>query len=137
LTDYVFAGATFQAEHVNPVAALPLHYVTVLTRDGFATRVESCGSTWGGEKPMHLDTLLDRLAEHPLDRRFGPTFGRKLAAKDGLPGHGDQVGWHFFGNFLTYSHVFNIFTDDPLVIDTLRAAIRSNQRRGDYRAQVA
>lgn len=40
----------------------------------------------------------------------------------------------FFGNFLNYSFVFDITTDDPEMIVRLTTAIRANQQLDAYRA---
>lgn len=120
-----FAGHEFSAEDVK--FAGTLHIDTKLTRDGHTTDIRSCGSTWGGERPKSLNSLMVALVSSPLDRRF-MDYG-KFASHNGDT-------WHFFGNFLELSHVFNITTDDPIVIETLRAAIRRNQHREDYRAQI-
>jgi hypothetical protein len=66
---------------------------------------------------------MTRLATEPLDR---PRF-RRFARREGGT-------WRFFGNFATYSHVFNITTDDPVVIEALRAGIRSNRNTKAFKA---
>jgi hypothetical protein len=122
-----FLDHDFERTDENPHA---LTIETVLRRrDGdtvYETHIRSNGSTWGGEAPHALDSLISRLATESLDR---PTFPR-FAWQDG-------AAWRFFGNFATYSHVFNITSDDPVVIEALRAAIRSNQNTKAYKALPA
>lgn len=117
---YEFAGHTFHRQDINPAS---ISIRTVLTRDGRTTRVDSNGSRWGGQPPLHLDDLLSRLRSEPLDRRMSPfvhAFG--------------TWGTEFFGNFAFYSHGFMVITDDPVVDDVLRRAIRSNVHTAAYRA---
>lgn len=81
--------------------------------------------------------LLDRLAAETLDRRFESCGNFIDRAPRNL--HGEPLydeGWvSFFGNFLTYSHVFNIATDDADVIARLEAAILANKETLAYRIQ--
>lgn len=122
-----FLDHDFERTDENPHA---LTIETVLRRrDGdtvYETHIRSNGSTWGGEAPHALDTLITRLATEPLDRPRFPRFAWREGA-----------AWRFFGNFATYSHVFNITTDDPVVIEALRAGIRSNQHTEAYKALPA
>jgi hypothetical protein len=122
-----FRDHQFERTDENPHE---LNIETMLRRrDGetvYETQITSNGSTWGGEAPHPLDSLMTRLATEPLDR---PRF-RRFAWQEG-------GAWRFFGNFATYSHVFNVTTDDPVVSEALRAGIRSNQRTKAYRALPA
>jgi len=89
------------------------------------TIVYSNGSKMAGQAPDSIGELLEVLKREPLDRYlFDGHF---------ITPHGNTV--RFFGNFLTVSHVFNIDTDDPDVIQPLTRAIRRNQRTPAYLAQ--
>lgn len=99
------------------------------------TTIHSNGSKWAGEAPDTIEQLIEVLAQHPLDRRFedyGNFIDRDPEWLDGSTKPGVVI---FFGNFLTVSHVFNIETDDPEVIERLNRAIKANKRRADYRSQ--
>lgn len=95
------------------------------------TTIHSNGSKWAGEAPDTLADLLKVLASHPLDRNF-EQYGNFIYAGDPAILSGTT---RFWGNFFTISHVFNIDTDEPEVIDALTRAIRANQQRQDYLAQ--
>ena len=90
------------------------------------TTINSNGSKWAGQAPDTVADLLKVLSSHPLDRTF-EEYGNFIIA--------DKDMWHFFGNFLTVSHVFSIDTDDRETIDSLTVAIRCNQTRRDYQSQ--
>ncbi len=109
--------------------------------------ISSNGSRWAGEDPGDVDELLKMLATHPLDRSFekygdfiteNPCQG--VRSEDGTdwvdgPRFFEAETTSFSGNFLTYSHVFNIYTNHPETIEALTKAIRANQERADYKAQ--
>lgn len=85
----------------------------------------------GSGRILPIEELFSRLQSEPLDRTFDDDrFGRFVYAHDTEPGV-----VCFFGNFHTYSHVFNICTDDAELIERLTAAIRLNQQRPDYLSQ--
>lgn len=84
----------------------------------------------GSGQILPIEALFDRLATDPLDRTFEPDcYGNFVFQCE------DDRRTNFFGNFHTYSHVFNIATDDPDLIARLTAAIRANQQRPDYLGQ--
>ena len=110
------------------------------------TIIQSNGSGY----VLPLDALFSRLETDTLDPRFedygnfifinpqaavdagyGPD-GKTIYRETGpcYPDMPDAV--EFWGNFLTYSHVFRIATDDPELISKLTKAIRANQSRPDY-----
>ncbi len=93
----------------------------------------------GGGRVLPIEDLLQRLRDHPLDRSF-EAFG-DFVIRDPKNGRGEPLAGPgavlFFGNFFTYSHVFNIVTDEPELIATLSDLIRQNQQRSDYRDQPA
>jgi len=90
------------------------------------TTINSNGSRWYGEKPDSIDKLIEVLGHETLDRTF-ERVGNFVCRHKGQT--------RFFGNFRTVSHVFNIDSDDPKVIERLTKAIRANQRTAAYRAQ--
>lgn len=80
----------------------------------------------GGGRTFPIEGLFERLREHPLDRIW-EAYGNFECESDGVT--------NFFGNFFTYSHVFDIRTDDPELIGRLRQAIAANKCRADYQSQ--
>jgi len=106
----------------------------------------SNGSKWAGQEPDSIKELIEALKEYPLDPIFekygnfinpNPQF-LKAEAQEKYAGCTS-----FWGNFHTVSHGFNIFTDEPEVIEMLSAAIRANlstkaykQARREYMADV-
>lgn len=97
-----------------------------------------------------IEDLLNLLKTEPLDPRFeefgnfvAMAYGAKVDGYDILnepnivstgprnPEAPDAV--NFFGNFYRYSFVFNIDTDEVLLINQLTAAIRSNQLTTAYK----
>lgn len=90
------------------------------------TVIVSNGSKWYGEKPDTLSSLIHRLQSEPLDKRF-EDLGNFILDDQKTPG-----GIRFFGNFAHTSHVFDIRTKNPAIIQLLTGAIRTNQQRPDY-----
>lgn len=88
------------------------------------TDIVSNGSKWAGESPDGIDVLEHRLRTETLDPRF-ERYGNFIRKERGGP-------WTLFGNFLTYSHVFNIRTDDAALVRRLRRLIRRNQATTAY-----
>lgn len=99
--------------------------------------IKSNGSKWYGEALDTIDQLIEVMASYPLDPVF-EKYGNYV-----FPFRPSQ-GWNtknehykgctcFFGNFYTYSHVFNIITDEPEVIEHITAAIRANQATEAYK----
>ena len=103
------------------------------------THIKSNGSKWAGESPDSIEDLLQVLATEPLDPRF-EDFGGFCYPLD-VPGifvdpneEGKHAGeWRFFGNFFKLSHVFNIDTDEPEVIQQLGEAIEANMMTEGYK----
>lgn len=91
--------------------------------------IHSNGSKWAGESPDTIDRLLEVLAAETLDPRF-EEYGNFYIVNKPIT---TTSGVHFFGNFMTVSHVFNIDTDDQPTIDALTAAIRANQATAEYK----
>lgn len=94
-----------------------------------ATQITSNGSKWCGEAPDTIEDLFHTLQTetlHPMFERFG-NFVEE--APSGLV--------RFWGNFATVSHVFQIDTDEPVLICGLTLAIRGNQATQSYRQMRA
>ena len=81
----------------------------------------------GAGNAQPIETLFARLESDTLDPTF-EAFGNFITT-DGLPPRMTD----FFGNFWTYSHVFNVVTDDPDLINRLSTAIRTNQSTDAYK----
>lgn len=88
-------------------------------------------------QPDSIEALFARLETDPLDRTF-EAYGNFIIA-DPVNMRGEPMlpagGVSFFGNFHTYSHVFNIDATDADLIARLTTAIRKNQQRADYLSQ--
>lgn len=93
------------------------------------------GSKWAGDVPDSVDTLLQVLSEHPLDHRLAP-FIRPYDSLTPLPNRvleKKPAGtMQFFGDFVTVSHCFRIYTDEPLLIEALTDAITKNMASAEY-----
>lgn len=107
------------------------------------TIILSNGSHCLGSGPDTIEELLEVLESQPLDRTF-EDFG---GFHSPFPSLCDQWGNHnhdselegkesFFGNFFGLSHVFNIYTDESEVIQSLSEAISRNKARPDYLSQA-
>lgn len=90
------------------------------------TTIESNGSRWHGQAPAPVAELLEVLAAEPLSRTF-EVYGNFIIDRGG-----ETLFW---GNFHGVSHVFNVRTSDPALIEQLTAAIRANQQTPAYLAQ--
>jgi hypothetical protein len=100
----------------------------------------------GSGSVLPIEALFERLKTEVLDpvfEKYGdfqyvPHAG--VRTEDGgfadgdpiYPNHPDAVT--FFGNFLTYSHVFQIDTNDQELIERLSAAIAANKASAAYLA---
>lgn len=108
---------------------------------------QSNGSKWAGEQPDSIETLIEVLGREPLDSRFEgygdfayqtpchadyDDAGKIIDGAPMFPEH-ERV-WAFFGNFANLSHVFDIVSNDPAVIEPLRAAIAANRASAAYAA---
>lgn len=91
---------------------------------------------WRTIEPESIESLIEVLGKYPLDPRFekygnfvnpAPEF-IKPEAKIKYAGCTS-----FFGNFYTLSHVFNIYTDEPEIIDRLSKAIEANIATKEYK----
>lgn len=72
---------------------------------------------------LPIDALFARLASDVLDPTF-EEYGDFVEA--------EGAKWSFFGNFQTYSHVFNIVTSDAKLAKRLIAAIKANKATPAY-----
>lgn len=108
--------------------------------------ITSNGSKWAGEKPDTIEQLLEALENNALDRTFEnygnfiikctPEYWEENSRQGFMRGMKHLIGTtHFFGNFYSLSHVFNIRTDEPDIVSKLTKAIRANQQRPDYQSQ--
>lgn len=97
--------------------------------------IRSNGAKWFNEEPDTIKSLIEVLKTETLDPSFeangnfviqNPTW---LTEESKEKYKGCTV---FFGNFLGYSHVFNITTDEPETIEPLTVAIRENQTTEKY-----
>jgi len=110
------------------------------------TIVISNGSRWQGEGPYDLGHLIDVLKKYKLEKRF---FGKTNLGTDKKPIWGPrspltfnpykkweflvELGFKkFFGNFERLSNVFNIYSNDPAVIEPLTKAILENEGWKEY-----
>ncbi len=96
---------------------------------GIFTEIQSNGSKWYGQEPDTIDELLEVLKTETIeDRFFSKTYYShhdKWLTRCPISKEGDI--YHFFGNFEQLSHVFNIRTNDPVIIDKLKNAIMNNE----------
>lgn len=101
--------------------------------------IYSNGSRWAGQPCATIDELIEVLGRTPLDPTF-EAYGNFISGPFDHGWDNPRLEEHkllnpctnFFGNFYEVSHVFNIWTDEPAVIDRLTAAIRANQATPAY-----
>jgi hypothetical protein len=94
-----------------------------------------------GHNGEGVDRLIEVLSEYALDRRLevygefidSPVWSYPEKSGWAIDGSDNEVS--ISGNFYEYSFAFNLTTNDPAIIATLREAIDSNQARPDYQAQ--
>lgn len=111
-----------------------------LERTDGQTLILSNGSKWAGQNPDDIQTLLDVLETDVLDPTFEQYHCYRPSPYSPLvrTGRNEEMfdPWlgasTFFGNFLTVSHVFNIITKDPGVVEALSEAIRKNMATDEY-----
>jgi len=97
--------------------------------------IQSNGSKWYGQEPDTIEDLIQVLNNYALDPTFekygnfvnvNPQWINKEIAEK------YKVCVKFFGNFSELSHVFNIITDEPEVIEVLTKAINKNLSTEEY-----
>lgn len=93
---------------------------------GSIVQIGSNGSKWTGEENASIEMLLMRLEQETLDPRFEHygNFVQPLPASELVM---------FWGNFGTYSHLFDIKTNDATIIATLSKRIESNKKTAAYK----
>jgi hypothetical protein len=89
-----------------------------------------------------LEDLFEMLAEHPLDRTF-EAYGDYLEPpvwskppQDGWAEDGSDGEFSFWGNLFDWAYTFNLTTNDPELIERIRAAVEQNRARADFQAQA-
>jgi hypothetical protein len=115
-------------------------FTEALERTDGKTLILSNGSKWAGQDPDDIQTLLDVLETDVLDPTFEQyhcyrpyPFEPMLRA-----GRNESIfqPWlgasTFSGNFLTVSHVFNVISKDPGVVEALTEAIKKNMASEKY-----
>jgi len=125
----------------------------MLEKHGTVTWIKSNGSKWAGESVDDLDKLIEVLETEKLERRCFGIFEKEektadgtkvvrrysrnpinenprwLAPWDNLWPEGTVI---FGGNFENVSHVFNITTNEPSVIQVLTEKIKANPGWKEY-----
>jgi hypothetical protein len=95
--------------------------------------IKSNGTDWNEPiQPIH--TLLKKLDQKPLDPVY-ETMGNfiiKYRSDRNIENSRYAGCTHFMGHFATIPYVFNIITDERVIIEELTKAIRMNQERLDY-----
>ena len=93
--------------------------------------IQSNGSKWAGQEPDSVEVLLGVLAKEPLDKTYEDFY--YPLEQDFCERHNYPEGTiAFSGNFLNYSHVFNIRTDELSLIKQLTQAIEANKQMAAY-----
>lgn len=122
----------------------------------YKTSIICNGSKWAGEAPDPIEKLLEVLKENTLEERFFTKYGlninghlsydkEKIVKWENLcpilPDYKNHIHikfkeyidsipdgtYQFFGGFEERSHVFNILSNDPEVINSLSEAIKANK----------
>jgi hypothetical protein len=93
-------------------------------------KIISNGSKWYGEKPDSIEILKEVLKTQTLDPTF-ENFGNFINNNPRWTNKEAQELYKgcstIFGNFKTYSHVFNIITNDRELITELQELINKNK----------
>lgn len=95
--------------------------------------IKSNGTDWNAPvQPIH--TLLKKLDQKPLDPVYEGMGNFIIKYKHVHQTDNPRyVGCtHFLGHFATIPYVFNVITDEKVIIEELTKAIRINQERLDY-----
>ena len=82
------------------------------------TVIEANGSKWAGEEPDPVEKLFEMLEREVLDptfEKYGNFVDLDPIGLNGKPLYPSGTT-HFWGNFYTYSHVFDIASDDPKLV---------------------
>lgn len=98
--------------------------------------IQSNGSKWAGQQPESIEALIEVLKQYPLDPTF-EKYGNFINPNPQFTEPEIQAKYagctSFFGNFYALSHVFNIYTDEPAIIDRLSKAIKANLSTEEYK----
>lgn len=93
------------------------------------------GSCWVHEKPMPIEALYKALTEHTLDPRY-ESYGGFINRNPNWinPNTAEKYAGCALlsGNFLDYTHAFNLVTDDEDIISRVEALVAENIKRPDY-----
>jgi len=96
----------------------------------------------GSPGKRSLEHLFKMLAEHPLDRTF-EAYGDYLEPPvwsnppDGWAPDGSDGELTFWGNLFDWAYTFNLTTNDPELVERIRAAVDLNRARPDFLEQPA
>lgn len=97
--------------------------------------IVSNGSRWAGQKDASIPDLIKLLKTEAIEKGLffkskeliDPEKGTyELFTMCPICKDKKRNCYHFFGNFERVSHVFNIYTDEPKIINTLKSAIMNN-----------
>jgi hypothetical protein len=105
----------------------------IVERGGCVLEIKSNGTDWNAPvQPIH--TLLKKLDQKPLDPVYEGMGNFIIKYKtEKQTDNPRYVGCtHFLGHFATIPYVFNVITDERVIIEELTKAIRINQERLDY-----
>lgn len=95
----------------------------------------SNGSKWAGEPDDTIDELIRVLEEYTLDPKF-EGYGNFVNRNPQWRTEEIEERYNgctvIFGNFLSYSHVFNIVTDDEDMICQIEKLVEENKKRHAY-----
>ena len=94
-------------------------------------KIVSNGSKWAGEQPDSIEQLIKVLEQYPLDPTF-EKYGNFIVSNPNKIDHKYAGCTVFFGNFYSYSHFFNIVTDEPGIISRLTEAVKKNINSPEY-----
>ena len=95
----------------------------------------SNGSKWQGQPNDSIETLCEVLKKYTLDPMFEKygnfvNYNPQWIKPESKEKYAGCV--LFFGNFYGVSHVFNLITDEPELINTLETLINANKLTEDY-----
>lgn len=97
--------------------------------------IRSNGSKWFGQSPAPLEELYQTLTEHTLDPAF-EMYGNFLNRAPQWISEGATQKYtgcaSIFGNFLTYSHAFDLVTDEKEIIDEIEHLVAENKATDRY-----
>ncbi|MNX96361.1 hypothetical protein D3C86_1286730 [compost metagenome] len=103
----------------------------------YTTDILSNNARQYGFTPDTIDSLIEKINTYALDPTFEEygNFITEFKPKYWNDKNSEYKGYtSIFGNFHTYSNVFRILTNDPIVIKKIEEAVRMNQQTEDYRA---